>query len=176
METFLLCLAILSGSFSGVAKISKANISTVCSNTKYIIEAGDKYDIDPTVLAALIWVESRWQKNAISSAKACGLTQVLPKYSSKNCRQLRDPKTSIYTGAYFLNKWQKKRKKSLKEALACYNVGNKCLKAKRGISYANLVLRKAKWYNKEIKSYKSKKPNSAIWRNLCHATNGKEDP
>ena len=133
-------------------------MTTACLNTPHVIEASKKYNIDPTTMAALIWVESRWSPTAVSWANACGLTQVLPRYVKETCKELKNPKTSIFAGARSLNKWMTKgRKKTIKEALACYNVGNRCLKSKRGARYSRLVLKKARWYTNEIEKYKTRK-------------------
>ena len=105
--------------------------------------AAKKENIDPYILTSIIYTESRFRPNAVSSAGACGLTQVIPKYSvgKLTCKQLKNPKTSIYAGAASLNQWIKKRgKKKYKEALACYNAGNKCLKSSHGKRYATIVV------------------------------------
>ena len=92
----------------------------------------------------MIYVESRFAPSAVSHAGACGLTQVLPRYSKYTCEDLKNPKTSIYEGTYALNKWiTKRKKKKYKEALACYNAGNNCLNSKNGRYYANTVVRLA---------------------------------
>ena len=117
MEALLLCFAIYSGGVSGNVNLHNSRVATACLNTPHVIEASKNYNIDPTVMAALIWVESRWSSKAVSWAGACGLTQVLPKYVKETCEELKNPKTSIYTGAHSLNKWiGKKRKRSVKEA------------------------------------------------------------
>jgi len=155
MEIIILCLAIMNGSETGTAKLYEKNVQTACENVIHVVDAARQYKLDPEYLAALIWVESRWKPNAVSSAQACGLTQVLPKYVPESCEELKDPKTSIYAGARSLNYWKVKRgKSSIKEALACYNVGNKCLKSSAGLKYSELVIQKALWYRKWIKEFK----------------------
>lgn len=165
MEALLLCFAIYSGGVSGNVNLNNTHMTTACLNTPHVVEASKKYNIDPTIMAALIWVESRWSPSAVSWANACGLTQVLPKYVKETCEELKDPVTSIYAGTRSLDKWIGKRKKrSVKEALACYNVGNKCLESKRGRRYSNLVLKKARWYTKEIEKYKTQKAKTPMKR------------
>ena len=52
-----------------------------CEYLEYVVEASDQHSVDPALMIALIRVESRWKVNAVSRSKACGLTQVLAKYS-----------------------------------------------------------------------------------------------
>lgn len=159
MKALFICLAITAASESGVAKVATANLETACEQAQHLLDTSYKYDIEPEVLMALIWVESRWNKKAVSRANACGLTQVIPKYSRprKTCSELKDPETSIVAGAVALNYWITKRnKKKYKEALSCYNAGNKCLNSKYGANYARIVLSKARWYKLKINSYKEK--------------------
>lgn len=83
----------------------------VCKYAPIVLEAAKAHDIDPFLLAGLITVESNWSKNAVSSAGACGLTQVMPKYTGGNitkkytCDQLKNPSTSIFAGAKILHWW-----------------------------------------------------------------------
>ena len=85
----------------------------VCSYAPIVLEAANANNIDPFLLAGLITVESNWKKNAVSSAGACGLTQVMPKYTGNitkkyTCDQLKNPKTSIFAGAKILSWWIRK--------------------------------------------------------------------
>lgn len=116
---------------------------------------------------SMIFVESGWKKTAVSKANACGLTQVLPRYTGKitkkfTCDQLKDPKVSIMVGARTLRWWIDYHKNSLTEkqkaemspggfkkyyitrGLCGYNAGFRCSGKKpnsNGIRYANKVLR-----------------------------------
>ena len=58
------------------------NADIACENMETIVEASEQHAVDPAVMVSLIYVESRWKPTAVSSAGACGLTQVLPKYSA----------------------------------------------------------------------------------------------
>ena len=78
-------------------------------------------DIKPEVFLGLIMTESMWNHKVVSYAGACGLTQVLPKYSKKyggkdrnlTCDELKDPVTSIQTGGRILNYWLTKYSKKI---------------------------------------------------------------
>ena len=82
----------------------------VCKYESTILEEAEKNDIDPYLLASLIYVESGFYPKAVSDANACGLTQVIPKYTGGpetkyrkyTCKQLKKPNTSIRVGAQIL--------------------------------------------------------------------------
>ena len=92
--------------------------------------------------------ESNWKKTAISKAKACGLTQVIPKYTGKitkkyNCKQLQIPSNSIYVGIKTLKYWVNWHKGDIARGLCAYNAGYRCggkRPNKHGMRYARKVL------------------------------------
>lgn len=139
----LLCIA-LSNLSNTSMKMSSQGVKTACSQAEHIIETSEAVDISPFVLSAMIWHESRWLPSAVSPAKACGLTQVLAKYSPYTCKQLKDPALSITEGASILFFWQEK-KGSIRTALKCYNSGYACSAS----SYANTILTKSKLLMRE---------------------------
>ena len=89
------------------------NSDTVCKYADFVVEQAEKSDIEPTLLVALIAVESNWKPHVVSYAGACGLTQVLPQYTKKysgkgrnlTCDELKEPKTSIRVGSKILGYW-----------------------------------------------------------------------
>ncbi len=114
-----------------------------------IVEAAEYHEIDPFILAALIYEESRWTPDAVSRSNACGLTQVLPQYSGGfTCNDLKNPEISIWKGADILSTWLKRRRKPLKVALACYNAGNVCAGSKSAVKYSNRIQTMAKRYRR----------------------------
>jgi len=119
-------------------------VDVACEHAQTVVEASEKYELSPALLAALIRVESRWKVDAVSVSKACGLTQVLARYSKYTCRQLKDPKTSIFEGAKKLHFWiNKYGKGNVKTGLCGYNAGFRCKgknKNKTGVRYAKKVL------------------------------------
>lgn len=148
MNAQLLCFLITAASSSGELPLSKYRLKTACDSSKHIIGASKKHKLDPLLLASLIYVESGWKKTAVSWAGACGLTQVLPKYSKYTCDELKKPKTSIYEGAYHLRNWSTQTKKPMKQALSCYNAGWVCEKNKKAKRYAKKVLALKEIYKK----------------------------
>ncbi len=76
-------------------------------------------DINPNLVAATIWVESRFNKNAVSIAGARGLMQLLPSTARSIARRLGeeksfsanklfDPETNIKYGTWYLAFYVKK--------------------------------------------------------------------
>jgi len=152
--------------FSQGLYLSDYRIKTACDNSAYVIQESNKNGIDPLLLSSLIFVESGWKKTAVSRANACGLTQVIPKYTGKitkkyTCQQLKNPRVSISAGAKILKWWidyhkgkltknQKKKMSaedielySLTRGLCGYNAGFRChgLRPNRaGIRYAKKIL------------------------------------
>ena len=137
----VLCAAIIAS--SGVFGIGGKD--RACKHSRQVIEASSKYKLDPYLLTALIQVESNWKSHVVSPAGACGLTQVVHKYSKYNCKQLKNPKISIWEGAKKLNYWiYKYGKGNLKIGLCGYNAGFRCKgrsAIKSGLTYAKKVVR-----------------------------------
>jgi len=109
-----------------------------------VIEASKEHNISPYTLAALIFYESSWYTKVKSHAGACGLTQVIPKYSKYSCKQLFVPQVSIKEGAAKLRGWidftvRKHKYEDEAKALACYNAGYVCLDNSRARQYSRKV-------------------------------------
>ena len=86
----------------------------ICKIMPDVVATAEANNIDPFLLAGLITVESNWNQYAVSSAGACGLTQVMPKYTGGRatkgirytCTQLKsDPKIAIKAGTDILSWW-----------------------------------------------------------------------
>ena len=85
-------------------------------------EAGARSGIPPRVLAAIGWVESRFQTDAVSSAGAVGMMQFLPSTAASMGVDPHDPTSAIDGTARYLRA-QLDRFGSLEQAIAAYNVG-----------------------------------------------------
>lgn len=103
-------------------------------------------NLDHFDLYALIIIESRWDDKAISTSGACGLTQVIPKYSNYSCEDLLDSNISINAGTEALQYWLDKTDNDKRYALCSYGWGYSCVAAKKrrekhpGLRYADRVL------------------------------------
>jgi soluble lytic murein transglycosylase-like protein len=137
----IICAAIIS--------LGMPNADFACTHMDTVVEVSEEYNLDPIILTALIHVESRWSPRAKSRAGACGLTQVIPKFSRKfgyvGCRMLkRRPKLAIRKGGQILNYWIKTYGKGdVLKGLCAYNAGYRCSGKnanKRGIAYAKKIV------------------------------------
>ena len=128
--------------------LSKSTERNVCKWMPTVIKQARKNKIDPVLLSALITVESGWRHNIVSSADACGLTQVIPKWTGGitrkyTCEQLKDPYTSITAGAKILKWWIDHHDGDIARGLCGYSSGFRC-KGKKplhaGMNYSKKVL------------------------------------
>lgn len=100
---------------------------------EYIWPAAYKYCIDPRLVAAVIYVESKFQPQARSHKEAMGLMQITPEtgrwiawrlgikeYSDD---MLADPETNINFGVWYLNDLKQEFGDDIILMLAAYNAG-----------------------------------------------------
>ncbi len=147
---------------AAVLALGMHNADIACQHMQDVVEAGEKYDLDPVLIVSLIRVESRWTPTAVSRSRACGLTQVLAKYTKPKlkCKQLLNPKTSIKIGAKKLNFWiYKYGKGNIRTGLCGYNAGFRCKgKNKNKIGYyryAPKVLKFKRKIERQLKKQQS---------------------
>ncbi len=99
-----------------------------------IYEAADKNDVDPYLVAAIVYVESKFNSYATSNQGARGLMQIMPdtgrwiaqrkKNENFSSEELYDPKINIKYGCWYLG-WLKDRFEArLPVILAAYNGGH----------------------------------------------------
>ena len=148
-----ICVAVLA--------LGMPNAETACRYMQDVVEAAEKYDLDPVLIVSLIRVESRWTPTAVSRSKACGLMQVLAKYTKPKltCKQLLDPKTSIRVGVKKLNFWiYKYGKGNIRTGLCGYNAGFRCKgKNKNTIGYYRYAPKVLKYKRKIKRQLKKQK-------------------
>lgn len=130
-----------------------------CTHVPQIIEVSKEFNLRPEVMVSLIHYESRFNPTVVSSAGACGLTQVLPRYTGGRpyprgagnprltCEQLKDPRTSILAGARALRYWLHQYGRGNERVGLCgYNAGFRC-KGRNphaaGMRYSRRVVRMA---------------------------------
>jgi soluble lytic murein transglycosylase len=93
----------------------------------------ENYDLDPALLAAVIYRESRFDPDAVSEAGAIGLMQLLPDTakgiatytggSKFQVEDLRDPEINVRYGAFYLRRLLRKYGGDVELALAAYHAG-----------------------------------------------------
>lgn len=92
-----------------------------------VAEAAQKYGVDPALIGAMMAQESGGNPNAVSSAGAQGLMQVIPStgamYGVSDPAALRDPATSIDVGVHYFADLLKQYGGNVENALAAYNGG-----------------------------------------------------
>lgn len=132
-------------------------INGICEAADCFDLAGRDYKIDPDLLRAISWKESRYRVNAIGinpvTGYGSGLMQVdsqhfneLARYGIKPEHLTTDPCMNIYTGAYYLAIAFKKWGVSW-EAVGAYNAGFRKTERQnqRRLAYASEVYRIYTW-------------------------------
>lgn len=96
----------------------------VRGNYAPIINAAAKqYGISPALVDAVMWQESRYNHNAVSSAGAIGLMQLMPGTARTLGVNPRDPWQNVFGGAAYLRQQLDRFNNSVPLALAAYNAG-----------------------------------------------------
>jgi soluble lytic murein transglycosylase len=103
---------------------------------QHILSAARQYRVDPALIKAVIWQESRFDSRARGKAGEIGLMQVraaaasewadAEKFRSFNHEEILDPEKNIRCGSYYLSKLLKRYTNAddpLPYALADYNAG-----------------------------------------------------
>lgn len=103
------------------------------------VEAGYLYEVDPVLLVAIAWEESRFRPELVSDAGACGPMQVNPVWVPWSCSEVRAPRAAYRAGAWALVRWVVHCEG---DPLACYNAGGE--PGRRGRWYAARVRRTAR--------------------------------
>lgn len=92
--------------------------------SQYFIDAGQKYDVDPNLLMAQAYQESRFDPNAVSPAGAQGISQAMPKTAQEyGLSDPFDPKQSIDFQARYMKELLNRYGGDRDKALAAYNAG-----------------------------------------------------
>lgn len=89
-----------------------------------ILLAGERNGVDPRLLHAVIWQESKYDMRARSHAGAQGLMQLIPATASRfNCQNMSDPVQNIEAGTRYLRFLLERFNGNVVLALAGYNAG-----------------------------------------------------
>lgn len=91
---------------------------------RIIFEAGEIHGVDPRLIHAVIWQESKYQVQARSHAGAQGLMQLIPATAKRfGCQDPHDPASNITAGTKYLSWLLKRFSGNVQLALAGYNAG-----------------------------------------------------
>ena len=89
-----------------------------------IVRAGRQHGVDPRLIHAVIWQESKYKNEAVSHAGAQGLMQLMPAAAKRfNCEDRRDAEANVAAGAKYLRWLLKRFDGNVTLALAGYNAG-----------------------------------------------------
>jgi soluble lytic murein transglycosylase-like protein len=89
-----------------------------------IMHVGEHEGVDPRLLHAVIWQESKYKNNAVSHVGAQGLMQLMPATAKRfNCADVTDAESNIEAGTKYLRFLLKRFDGNVTLALAAYNAG-----------------------------------------------------
>ncbi|NLY44897.1 MAG: lytic transglycosylase domain-containing protein [Tissierella sp.] len=136
----------------------------------YINKYAKEYDVDPLLVSAIINVESKYNKDAVSPKDARGLMQIGPttgKWAGEelnienyNENMLFIPEINIRIGIWYLSKLESEFGDNLDLILAAYNAGSgnvqkwrlDSLYSKDGINLDNIPFKETAEYLVKVKS------------------------
>ena len=96
--------------------------------------AAAKYDLDPNLVAAVIWAESSGDPNAVSKKGARGLMQLMPATARElGVGNVLDPGQNVDGGSHYLRRMLDEHDGDLSLALAAYNAGPDAVRKYGGV-------------------------------------------
>ena len=98
-----------------------------------VVELSARFDLSPALIEALVWQESRWRAQAVSSAGARGLAQLMPGTARAMGVDPDDPFANLEGGARYLREQLDRFDGDIEKALAAYNAGPGRVMAANGI-------------------------------------------
>jgi soluble lytic murein transglycosylase-like protein len=99
-----------------------------------IFDAGQRQGIDPRFIHAVIWQESKYDRNAHSRAGAQGLMQLMPATARRfGCKNAVDPVENVKAGTKYLSWLLKRFNGDVQLTLAGYNAGEGAVDKYNGI-------------------------------------------
>ena len=100
---------------------------------RMIHTAAAKYAVDPKLVSAVAEVESGGDQNAVSSAGAVGIMQLMPETAAGLGVNPYDMKSNVEGGAKYLREMLDTFDGDVKKAVAAYNAGPDAVKAYGGV-------------------------------------------
>ena len=115
-----------------------------------ILQAASQYEVEPSLIKAIIMAESGYNPSAISKKGAIGLMQLMPRTAEAlGVIDIFDPEHNINAGVKYFRQLLAKFDDNVELALAAYNAGTK-----RVIKYQGIPPFKAtQYYVKKVFEY-----------------------
>ena len=126
--------------------------------SEVIGEAAKQYDLPPSLLAGLIYQESKFDPRAVSRAGATGLAQLMPGTAREvKVSDPTDPVQSIFGGAEYLRKQIDRFGGDVTKGLAAYNAGagnvEKAIRNSQGDAWINLLPAETRDYIQKVPAH-----------------------
>jgi len=126
-----------------------------------VVDAAKRYRVPPSLVAAVIYAESGFNKRAKSKVGALGLMQLMPATARGLGLKLKprderlDPKKNIYAGTKYLAKLMKVTNNDVEQVLSGYSSGPMYTALFNGVTpasrrYVRRVLKYEKRYRKKL--------------------------
>lgn len=161
MEAVLMCLAIMMVSTpeDSTSKywLDKNSVTRACEYSSALVESASKHKVDPFVIAAIVWNESRWTPSAFDGS-CCGIGQINPSFVPENCTQLKDPAISLNRIGAILDGWRQSLPASTDEythLISCYAAGSACTKSTKAVKHSKFILSLSEKYRRSYETIKS---------------------
>ncbi len=110
-----------------------ANIFMSVNNFDLIIEYSQKFDVDPAMVASIIYVESKYNEEAVSPKNAVGLMQITEdtftfaneslKLENTDFSDLTKGDVNIYVGTWYYSYLLNEFNGNIQNTLCAYNAG-----------------------------------------------------
>ena len=121
--------SLISAQANGPLRSSERSDEVPVSYLKSINSACEKYGVDPSLVRAIVKVESDYNPFAISSKGAMGLMQLMPQTAiDLDVKNSFDPHENIHGGVRYLRYLLDRYEGNLQLALAAYNSGETAVK------------------------------------------------
>ena len=128
-----------------------------------------KYDVDPSLVAAVVETESRFHPQAHSAVGARGLMQLMPRTGRwLGATNLYDPEQNVDAGVRYLKYLQVRFDGNLRNAIAAYNGGEANVQRYGGVppfletrTYVKKVMTRYEERQRQLKAYERDLPAGA---------------
>ena len=101
---------------------------------RIILRVGEREGVDPRLIHAVIWQESRYNQSAVSHVGAQGLMQLMPATAKRfGCDDLGDAESNVEAGTKYLRWLLNHFSGDVTLALAGYNAGEGSVEKHQGV-------------------------------------------